>query len=494
MNKLIRRNGSIQRQLVNSFTLVVFIVGVFSIMMFYTQKRLADEYKNIYIENVRLSELNIKIDGLVKLLEKYLVAKETDMLMKIHSNLSEIGEFAVTYKSTPITEETDLLRVDIGNMLESMRKIADNAIMSKIGNKVSQYTTHYEVMMQNARFIKQHTETLNNILLKQNSECLIEFMEKQSFLHIVMIIMYILVAGTCLLLLYSRTNRIIKPFTEMACAAQEISNGNLDVEDVSVLSNDEISILAKAFNQMKRDIKTSLEQMEQKNMLELSLKEEQMNRIKIQNALKEAQYMALQAQIKPHFLFNTINAGVQIAFMEGAEKTVAFMQAMSSLFRYNLRNINEPVSLSQELENIDMYLYILRQRIGDAIEYVCDILVPKEVLINTKMPCMILQPLVENCYIHGIREKGSGIVTITVFENAENIVVSVKDDGVGMTEEEIRWILSGSKEPTSRNRKSTGIGLDNVINRLILFLGDRKVIDIFSKKNQGTEVMIYLSK
>ena len=118
--------------------------------------------------------------------------------------------------------------------------------------------------------------------------------------------------------------------------------------------------------------------------------------------LKEAQLKFLQAQINPHFLFNSLNAGAQLAMMEDAEATGSFLEKMADFFRYNVKKMNGSSTLREELELVDNYIYILNVRFAGDITYEKHI---EEGFDDTQMPGMILQPLVENAVTHGIRDR-----------------------------------------------------------------------------------------
>ena len=131
--------------------------------------------------------------------------------------------------------------------------------------------------------------------------------------------------------------------------------------------------------------------------IQQSLKEKE---LMMEAHLKDAQLKYLQAQINPHFLFNTLNAGAQLAMMEGADRTYDYVQNVAEFFRYNVKKGNETVTVREEIELVDNYIYILNVRFSGEIHYEKKI---EESLLSIQMPGMILQPVVENCVNHGIR-------------------------------------------------------------------------------------------
>lgn len=133
------------------------------------------------------------------------------------------------------------------------------------------------------------------------------------------------------------TYRITKPLIDLSHLAVRVSKGDFDVRPLSIKTNDEINILAEAFNKMVVSIKNYIGEIKNQAEVEKKLKEQEMQNLKMRNILKEAELKALQSQINPHFLFNTLNAAAQLAMMEGADKSSEFIENVANLFRYNLK-------------------------------------------------------------------------------------------------------------------------------------------------------------
>ena len=208
--------------------------------------------------------------------------------------------------------------------------------------------------------------------------------------------------------------------------------------------------------------------------------------------LRKTELKALQAQINPHFLFNSLNAAAQLAMMEGAENTCLFVQNMADFFRYNVRKMEKDTTLKEELELVDNYIYILNVRFAGEIHYTKQI---DERVTGTMMPSMILQPLIENAVNHGIRElQGEGKIHLSVYSDDSMVCVKVEDNGVGIEPEVIEKIMRGESAHSHSQRDSAGIGMDNVINRLKRYYNMEHVIEIRRREERGTEVVIYLKR
>ena len=165
---------------------------------------------------------------------------------------------------------------------------------------------------------------------------------------------------------------------------------------VKVHSEDEVGVVTMAFNQMVSSIPGYMER------LRVSMEKEQFMKEKellMEANLKDARLKILQAQINPHFLFNTMNAGTQLAMMEHADKTYEYIQNVASFFRYNISK-NDEVTLRQEIELVDIYIYILNVRFSGDIHFTKNI--EDDSLLDIMLPSMIIQPIVENSINYGI--------------------------------------------------------------------------------------------
>jgi sensor histidine kinase YesM len=264
-----------------------------------------------------------------------------------------------------------------------------------------------------------------------------------------------------------------------------MSIGNLNVNEIVIKNTDEVGVLAKSFNQMSNNVKNQVEGLKLKSDLEKQLYEEEMKMAKVQQLLKEAQFLALQSQINPHFLFNTLNSIARTSTLGERELTTKLIRSLSNIFRYNLRQYNSTVTLDKELNTIKEYVFIQRHRFGDRLnfELICEV-----DALRIKIPCLSLQPLVENSIIHGIEPlEDGGRIRVKIVEKNKWIFIKIIDNGEGISKEKLEAINKGKYIESSRN--STGIGLNNVISRLRLYYNEN-CIKIWSKVGIGTIVSI----
>ena len=210
----------------------------------------------------------------------------------------------------------------------------------------------------------------------------------------------------------------------------------------------------------------------------------------MQNHLKDAQLKYLQAQINPHFLFNTLNAGAQLAMLEGADRTYTYVQNVADFFRYSIKS-REETTLEDELVQVEHYIYILNVRFSGDIHFNMKI---EDTCRTISMPGMILQPIVENSVNYGIRDiDWEGRIELSATKEEGYVCISIRDNGVGMSQEKIDKIMSGRLKSDDISKNSNGVGLDNVMQRLRMFYNREDVMEITSVgENMGTEVAIKL--
>lgn len=198
--------------------------------------------------------------------------------------------------------------------------------------------------------------------------------------------------------------------------------------------------------------------------------------------LAQNEVKSLEKQIKPHFLFNTLNLVARLIYLGKSEESLEVVYALSKLLRYTLEK-KELVRLRDEVQYVKNYLFIQQSRYGDALKYQMDI---SENILNCLIPTLALQPLVDNAIKHGLEPKGGGSILIFGRRDGNQVVLKVIDDGVGF-EEEKNPLKQGAGKAAS-----IGSGLQNIKKRLQFYYGDDFKLNIVSRPEKGTEVSIIL--
>ncbi|MCX7708583.1 MAG: histidine kinase [Clostridia bacterium] len=484
--------NKIRKRLILYFMLTTFLMALTSFYTYYNARMLMVRMNGMFTSNVYLNDLTDTLNRVEQNLETYLSTKQSDSLRQYWKNHYELKAKAEKIQKDFSANESSLIIKDIRNMIDTYLVETEAAVNAKRGRDVTEYIQYYNEANKIFNYINIYINKLNNSQFKENTERYMITSGRLDFVQILNIgvIIAVVLFNTILILWF--TYKITQPIIKLSHAADEISKGNFDVDEVNVYKDDEIGIMAQAFNRMASSIRLYFDEIKEKAELESRLKEQEMQNLSMKAHLKEAELHALQSQINPHFIFNTLNAGAQLAMLEGADKTCIFVENVASLFRYNLKKLDKPVTLREEINNINTYIYILKARFADRIEFYTDI---DDKLLDVKMPCMILQPLVENAFIHGIGEmETGGRIGILVENEKDKIVITVKDNGKGMQAEQIMHFLeegdTGVEMEQSNSGHTTGIGLNNVISRLRLFFNREDVFDIHSVLGNGSEMII----
>lgn len=458
-------------------------------MLFYVRiNNSMQKMDNVYASNAELTELSQVFEKVQDNMYKYLKVKSSQTLLDYYQNEAKYRNELEKLNEDNINDPVKLLERNIRKMSETYLDCTAETVAAKRGRNVEQYKRKYDDATKLYRYIQSSIDELNNLMFQENSSTYAVLRAVMRYLEISnSVIMIIIVAGGMLLLIQTTRNMFV-PLSNMAETAQLVGQGNFHVKMHDTDAQDELGTVTRAFNTMVENL--DLYMARTKAGME---KEQQMmeRELLMENHLKEAQLKYLQSQINPHFLFNSLNAGAQLAMMEDAEQTGIFVEKMADFFRYNVKKGQEDATLGEELEAVDNYIYILNVRFAGDIHFSKEV---DESLENVRMPSMILQPVVENAVNHGIRDiEWEGKIHLTVTGDADYIRISVKDNGKGMTQEQIEGVLSGNREHRNEEGDSTGIGMNNVISRLELYYEESGLMEINSEgEGKGTEAVIYI--
>jgi two-component system, sensor histidine kinase YesM len=213
-------------------------------------------------------------------------------------------------------------------------------------------------------------------------------------------------------------------------------------------------------------------------------------KVKEQEILKKAELKALQAQINPHFLYNTLDTIVWMAQANKIDKVIDIVQALSNFFRISLSKGQDWITINQEIEHIRCYLTIQKLRYHDILDYKIE--VDEDILSGTILK-LTLQPLIENALYHGIKNKrGGGTIQVNARRaNLDQVTLEIIDDGVGFTPYKLSKILASLEDDTGEiSLTENGFGLENVHKRIQLYYGKQYGLTIQSKYQEGTRVTV----
>ena len=297
-------------------------------------------------------------------------------------------------------------------------------------------------------------------LLKNNKQAQIQYI-----LAAILLVLGVLLISNIL------SREITKPLRRLTESMSRVEKGQFDKANVDVTMENEIGSLGKSYNLMTERIHTLMEQ----NVYEQKQKRK--------NELK-----ALQAQINPHFLYNTLDSIIWMSEAGQNDEVVEMTSALAKLLRQSISNDNEQVELRQEIEYVKNYLTIQKMRYQDKLEYTIEI---EPDVCHVMIVKLVLQPIVENAIYHGIKYKGSkGTLRIRAYADGEDVCIAVEDDGIGMDETVLRNIFDKRKKAHKQN----GVGIPNVQNRLKLYYGEKYGIIYESRCGEGTRAIIRIPR
>lgn len=369
-----------------------------------------------------------------------------------------------------------------GRGVDAYFRLGDLAVSKRSTGQPDYYTVYVQAAKIQA-YVDAYVSQLLSIQLSEGSRSYQVVLRRAMTVRLLSFLAILLLGVVSLVFAVLFTNYVSRPVRRLADLSSRIAAGDLNVGELPVESQDEIGILAASFNAMSRSIRERVNDLREKAVLEKRLHKEELTIVRMGQSLREAQFLGLQSQINPHFLFNTLNIIARNALFERAETTAELVRSLATLFRYNLRDARKPVTLEEELDILEEYLSIQQRRFEERLELHVG---RRDEAERVAVPCFTLQPLVENALKHGIEPKvEGGRLEVSVDLDADTVHIVVRDDGVGMTAEQVHAVLSRSADGSNQ---SSGIGIPNVVDRLRLLYHGRERFAIDSSPGRGTAV------
>jgi signal transduction histidine kinase len=378
----------------------------------------------------------------------------------------------------------------IGYGLDAFLPLMSRSYSMRLSGKPDYYAD-FAKAERIAGYVDTYLSRLFSILMKDGELRFREAATRTKTINDAILIGMIAAGALLLLYVYIVANSITKPIRNLAKASEKLAQGDLDVKPLFITSKDEVGILADNFFAMSASIRTYIEGLKEKADLEKRLHEEETSLLSMGKALREAQLMNLQDQMRPHFLFNALNSIARNALLEGAGTTEKLTISLAKLLRATMKEGGPYIPLSEELDIVREYLGFQKTRFGTRLEWKLDW---DESLGAMKIPRFLLQPLVENAVRHGVEPKpGQTEVRVAVRRRGSSMVAHVIDTGMGIENAMLQHLrLHIEKGTTKENRlvEGLGIGLANVATRLYILYGDAGTLRLYSQKGKGTIVKL----
>ena len=479
-------NASIQIKLTVSFMFTLIVILGMNLFMYMNINSMMSRVEEVYVSNLNLNELSEALQALQESVRGYLDTKSSDALDSYYRADQEYRDLLERLNEQVENNPVKITEKNIKAQSETYLEKVYETVQAKRGRNVERYKNYYDEATVIYGDIQNCIYALNNEQFKNNSSSYMILLSSLRYMEIVSTVILTMIGLINMFMVSVLTRNMTSPLIRLSRAANEVAAGNFDVEVQDVEGGDEIGIVSRAFQTMVSSIQIYIQEIKNSVERESQMKEKE---LLMESSMREAQLMTLQAQINPHFLFNTLNAGAQLAMMEGADKTTEFIENMADFFRYNIKKMNQDTTIGEEVRLVDNYIYILNVRFTGEIHFEKEV---DEGVLDVNVPSMILQPIVENAVNYGIRNIGrEGKIRLTVYREEDFIYLSVWDNGIGMSEEKISQILMGELKEVDLKSNSNGIGLGNVIERLKLYTGREDVMEIKSAGyDEGTEFII----
>lgn len=273
-------------------------------------------------------------------------------------------------------------------------------------------------------------------------------------------------------LAYLLSSKLSRPIKKLESSVRLLEKGQFSSQ-IDVNGYNEVKQLSQRFNIMVNRIRELMSQI-----------------VEEQEAKRKQEFEVLQSQINPHFLYNTLNSVVRLAGSSKNEEVVLMITSLSKFFRISLSQGRNIIPIRDELEHIRSYLTIQQMRFKGKFSFTIH---AEEEVLSCETVKLVLQPIVENSIYHGIEKMvDPGVITVTAEIQQNKVRLAVKDNGLGMSEEQVQGLLNGSARKESIS--GSGVGLNNVHERIQLFFGKSYGLEVWSEQEEGTEVIIWLPK
>ena len=338
-----------------------------------------------------------------------------------------------------------------GRYNENIEKLDNNIyILTELIQDDIQYYIYYQT-----RYMDKVTDTLQDQIRRFMVVC-----------SVLIGVLIIVVAVSAVMIV----SGIIQPISQLNQATEKIAQGDFNAR-AQADSEDEVAELAVSFNKMAGSMQSLIDK----------VKEDE-------RKMRKADLRLLQEQIQPHFLYNTLDTIVWLIESNEPDEAVTMVVTLSDFFREILSKGKEFISIKEEEKHISSYLQIQEMRYRDILEYDIQL---DQVIYKYQILKLTLQPVVENALYHGIKYKrAKGCIHIHGEKEGDIIRLTVRDDGVGMDEEELEQLCQQIEKPCQETGK--GFGLANVNERIHMYFGPEYGMKIQSQKGKGTTVEIVI--
>lgn len=480
----------LRRRLLIYFFAAVFLIGILSSVLYYNMAEVLRQFNSVYNNLNTLEKYSDSIEVISANLNKYLSEGDRTYISAFYSEYEALLNEMKNTRLSFTSKEDNMQFVNMGYMLETYGSEAESAINEYRKRNLEDSSDRLSRALKIQSYMQDGIEELTLSYIEESKIFQKSLLRQMVVLRTFMTFLIIMSAVFYALFAVFLNRALVRPVDKLVKMADRISRGDFEVEKISIDPHNELRLLSDTMYRMSSDIKSYIEEIKDKAEMKSLLQAKEMENLKITALLQETELKRLQAQMDPHFLFNTLTTIHHTAFLEGADETCRIAEAVSKILRYNLGKSDTAVRLKDEMENIRYYVYIQEKRYKHRVKVHFNI---DEELLDMPIPNMTVQPIVENSFIHGIENnEAGGEISIGVYREGASVVVEIKDKGAGIEEDKLRQIRGMINEELGYRGHTTGIGINNVTKRLQAFYGIKDVFDIESTVGGGTVTKLFL--
>ncbi len=498
------------------FGIIIIFFLVLALVMQNESMNLSREYSKNLSNYLLVHRFRLNLNSFHSQADRYLREPASVEINSIYDGILLLNSQYV--ELLPIADISIYVEFEVratGYGLDAYFPLVSRAVGLRAGNSPD----YYQVFVNASRihgYIDIYLNRMLSELMKNGEETYVSLSHKAEILNRTIFFSMIFASAIAIGVILFVTQAITAPLRRLAKEAEKLAKGDLDAGIVEVHTGDEVETLTRSFATMAMSIREYVEGLKEKSELERLLHEEELALVSMGKALREAQFLNLQEQMKPHFLFNALNTIARSALLENAPRTESLAICLATLLRATIKDSGALSTLDEELVIAQAYLEFQQVRFGDRLQWNID--VPRS-LRKTRVPRLMIQPIVENSVRHALEPKVSGgFISIKAQKRKEGLVLWFLDNGIGMSKDrlaDVRAKIAASLQVQSFDQinlpqvaeipfseendvneeellEGRSIGLANIATRFGILYGDSCRFEINSRKEKGTLVRITL--